>query len=160
VKILEVVGAVVAVLLVVLVALFFPGVPPASAAGPEITLEWTAPGDDGNVGTASRYEMRMSTAVPDTSSQASFDSWWASASVVPGVPSPVIAGTTQSVTISNGLNYSTTYYFAMIACDDGLPASGPIPIENCSARSNIASKDTGPAPDITAPARIVDLIAR
>ena len=46
--------------------------PPAHAQGADsLQLSWTAPGDDGNVGTATRYEMRMS---PSPISEANWSS--------------------------------------------------------------------------------------
>lgn len=145
-----------ALVVALLVALLFVRIPIGSAATPSVTLDWTAPGDDGNVGTAAVYEMRFSTTPVGADTLA----WWSAATPVAGLPNPQVAGTKQTVTISTGLLYSTTYYFVMRAIDDGLPSIGPTPVPNVSAFSNVASKNTGPAPDTTPPARIIDLIAR
>jgi chitodextrinase len=75
-----------------------------------VTLVWTAPGDDGQIGTASSYEIRYSPSPITTSN-------WGQSTLVPGAPAPQIAGTRQSVTIQ-GLTQGTTYYFAMRTQDD------------------------------------------
>ncbi len=96
-----------------------------------VTLTWTAPGDDGNIGTATSYDIRYSTSTIT-------DANWAGATPVPGLPTPTAAGTVQSVLVS-GLHPSTTYYFAMKSADE---------IPNTSALSNVAIGSTaafGPA---------------
>jgi len=129
---------------------------------PSVTLVWTAPGDDGNVGTASTYQLRYRTApISGTDTLG----WWNAATPVTPMPVPRIAGSTDSVVVG-GLNWATTYYFIIKACDDGMPpardANGnPLPpVPNCSGFSNVAIKAIGPAPDVTPPSRIVDLIIR
>lgn len=120
-----------------------------------ITLDWTAPGDDGNVGTASSYEMRWSTTRPDTTGLAAagpsgttaVNSWWAAATVVGSMPAPLVAGTTQTKTVTGSFT-PNTYYFLMKACDE---------VPNCSPYSNLAAKVIV---DTTPPARILDLIVR
>jgi hypothetical protein len=87
------------------------GAPPDS-----VKLSWTAPGDDGAIGTATLYELRMSTSTIDASN-------WSSATVVPGVPAPRVAGTKQTFTV-NGLTNGTTYYFAIRTQDDAGNWSG------------------------------------
>lgn len=138
----------IAAALVVLVAyvLFFVPIP-VHAQLPSYTLTWTAPGDDGNVGTASSYEMRWSATKPDSTSGTAMNSWWASATVVPNMPSPLIAGSTQTVNVApaSGFLSGTTYYFVIRASDE---------VPNVSAYSNVASKFT---PDTTPPGRIIDL---
>lgn len=100
-------------------------------------LTWSAPGDDGSIGTATQYDLRYSTA---TITEANF----ASATRWSSMPTPAIAGTQQTVTVT-GLNPSTTYYFAIKTADDA---------SNWSAISNVAMKTTGAAPDLTRPAPI------
>lgn len=116
----------------------------AQAQTTSYTLIWTAPGDDGTVGTASRYEMRWRAVAPDTSSQAAINAWWVDATPVVGLPTPAIAGTTQSVSIG-GFATGTRYYFIIRTADES---------SNVSPFSNLASKFT---PDGIPPARIVDL---
>jgi hypothetical protein len=81
-----------------------------------VQLVWTAPGDDGMVGTAASYEIRVSTA-PITSGN------WSVANVVGPAPAPLPGGRRQGVT-ARGLSTDTTYYFAMIARDDAGNSSG------------------------------------
>ncbi|MDO8336207.1 MAG: hypothetical protein Q7T74_05520, partial [Candidatus Saccharibacteria bacterium] len=105
-----------------------------------IDLHWTAPGDDGNTGTASSYDIRYSTSEIN-------DSNWSSASQLIGEPLPASAGTSESATV-NGLTAGITYYFAMKTSDE---------VPNVSAISNIPSLATLPAPDVTAPSAISNL---
>ena len=97
------------------------GAPPVCAQSTSISLNWTAPGNDGNSGVATRYDIRYSTA-PIT--DANFSLAWQ----VPGVPSPAPAGTRQSVRVSDLLD-SAVYYFALKTAD----ANG-----NWSPMSNVA----------------------
>jgi|GEM_PF-3089652 len=110
-------------------------IPPAaisdlSAGSPNvssITLSWTAPGDDGNIGTASQYDIRYSTS-------AITESGWASATQVSGEPAPKAAGSAESFTAA-GLNLNTTYYFAIKTADE---------VPNWSGISNSPSAATLP----------------
>jgi hypothetical protein len=132
-------------LALVLLVLFAPVLTQAQTSS--VTLDWTAPGDDGSVGTATTYEMRWSTVRPDTTSQATIQTWWSGATVVAGLPNPQIAGTTQTVTVSRTW-LPGTYYFVMRAADE---------VPNWSLFSNVAVKvisDTQP------PGRIIDLLVR
>ena len=90
-----------------------------------ITLGWTAPGDNGESGTASQYNIRYMTA-PITEAD------WSSATQVSGEPKPQAAGTSQSMTVS-GLDPSTIYYFAIKTADE---------VPNWSVLSNVASVTT------------------
>ncbi len=87
----------------------------------DITVRWTAPGDNEDRGVAAFYDIRFSSS--DSTLQA-----WNAAEVVPGEPLPEQAGTTQEYTIS-GLLPGETYYLAMKTTDDAA---------NSSALSNIA----------------------
>lgn len=118
---------------------------------PSITLDWTAPADDDGIastGPATTYQMRWSTVRPDTTSTAAMDTWWAGATMVPGLPTPLVLGTTQSVTVTGPFLTGTNYYFVMKACDE---------VPNCSGYSNVAVKFV---PDTTPPSRIIDLRPR
>ena len=122
---------------------------PAFGQVPSITLDWNAPGDDGSVGTATTYEMRWRAVAPDTTSQATIQSWWNLATPVTGLPNPQIAGTAQSVTVSPAGGFQAgTYYFVMRAADE---------VPNWSLFSNVAMKTVT---DTTPPARVVDLRTR
>lgn len=78
--------------------------------GSNVTLTWTAPGDDGGLGTAALYEMRMSSS---SLNESNFDS----GSPVSGLPVPAAAGTPEEFVL-DGLSPSTTYHFAIRAADD------------------------------------------
>jgi hypothetical protein len=96
--------------------------PPARAQGAgadSVTLSWTAPGDDGNTGTAASYEMRMSQSTITATN-------WSSATLISGAPDPLPAGTRQSMVV-RGLTNGVTYYFAIKARDD---AGNVAPISN------------------------------
>lgn len=73
------------------------------------TLRWTAPGNDGSVGTASSYDIRYSTTPV-------VDSTWANATHASGVPAPQAAGSQESLVVA-GLQSGTTYYFALKTAD-------------------------------------------
>jgi len=103
------------------------------------TLSWTAVGDDSLTGTATTYDVRYSTSPINANN-------WSSASQVSNEPTPSLAGTLQSYTVT-GLSREQTYYFAAKATDDA---------GNTSALSNVPSVTT---PDTMAPAAIHDLAA-
>ncbi len=105
-----------------------------------ITLSWTAPGDDGNVGTASVYDIRYSTAMIN-------DANWDQAVQIPDEPAPLVAGTQQSYTVY-GLDTNTTYYFAIKTADE---------VPNWSGMSAVVIRAT--LRDETPPAPIMDLSA-
>jgi hypothetical protein len=75
-----------------------------------VMLLWTAPGDDSLSGTATTFDLRMSTTWPteQTFEQGVRISW---------APAPGSPGTRQNVTVS-GLAPGTTYYFAIRTRDD------------------------------------------
>jgi phosphodiesterase/alkaline phosphatase D-like protein len=110
-----------------------------------VTLTWTAPGDDGSSGTASRYDLRRSVA-PITASN------FGSATQVSGAPIPKAAGQGETLVVT-GLTAATTYYFALKAADE---------VPNWSAISNVPSRSTiatPPPDDTTPPAAVTDLAA-
>ncbi|HUT04334.1 MAG TPA: hypothetical protein VM163_10640 [bacterium] len=126
-------------------------VPPATiddlfaVSGPlegQITLSFTAPGDDGTVGTVVGYELRYSESFINEAN-------WDAAEV--HAPShdwvPKTAGSQESWVIST-FESSTAYYFAVISLDDA---------SNWSNVSNCAS--AGGGQDRVPPARINDLAA-
>ncbi|MDO9578315.1 MAG: hypothetical protein Q7J16_10560 [Candidatus Cloacimonadales bacterium] len=102
----------------------------------EIELTWTAPGDDGMVGTAHHYEIRMSDAeITETN--------WDAAEILPGPPWPLLAGSPQDYTV-NGLVNNQTYYFAIKAFDDNSNVS-----EVSNSPSGMLLNDLIPPADIT-----------
>lgn len=111
-----------------------------TATSSTVALSWTAPGDDGAVGTAKTYDIRYSTSAITTAN-------WASATQVTGETAPKIAGSAETFTVS-GLNPTTTYYFAVETADE---------VPNWSALSNVVSKATGA--ESNPPAAIANLAA-
>ena len=97
----------------------------SQASSNSVTLTWTAPGDDSDVGTASQYDIRYSTS-PIT------DANWDSATHT-GEPSPQPAGSTETFTVT-GLSQATTYYFALKTADE---------VPNWSGISDVAVVTTG-----------------
>ncbi len=93
-----------------------------------VDLAWTSPGDDANVGTATSYDLRYSTSPITTGN-------WASATQAVGEPTPLVAGSSQSFSVT-GLAAATTYYFVMTSSDE---------IPNTSTLSDSAVGTTGGA---------------
>jgi hypothetical protein len=89
-----------------------------------LTLAWTAPGDDGTLGRATRYDVRWSTSPIS-------DANFGSATAVSSTPAPVSAGSRQ-IMVVRGLSKGTTYYFALKTSDDA---------GNVSAISNVVRWD-------------------
>ncbi len=108
---------------------------PRTAGAADVVLHWTAPGDDGNVGTASLYMMRYSLqpiAGTDTLS------WWSGATSLGTIPAPRAAGTREQFTFSDAsLDSGVTCYWMIRTCDE---------IPNCSGYSNLAVKIAGVNP--------------
>jgi hypothetical protein len=94
----------------------------AAVEATSITLTWTAPGDDGNYGTAKEYDIRYSTTMITEDN-------WDTATQVVGEPTPRPAGTVESCTIA-ALLPGTLYFFAVRTVDDAM---------NWSPLSNIAT---------------------
>lgn len=121
--------------------------PPAAVADLAATLEtlssvrltWTAPGDDGNTGTATVYDIRYR---PSSLTSGN----WQSATQVVGEPVPSVAGSSESMVITDLLP-NTDYYFGIISRDD---AGGDSELSNVS---NILLVDD------TTPAAVTDLTA-
>lgn len=91
----------------------------SAAAGPgagQVTLNWTAVGDDASVGTAMKYDLRRST------TPIAGDLDFAAAAPVTLSTFPALAGTSQGA-VASGLADGTTYYFALKAVDELLNAS-------------------------------------
>ncbi len=96
----------------------------------EIRLTWTAPGDDGNTGTASGYIMRVShdpITVGTFDASADIDRW-----ILERVP--LIAGTPETLTVF-GLDPDSTWHFA-IKTQDEVPNTSAI--SNSSGTSSSA----------------------
>lgn len=112
------IGSLVAgLLLIALIALLAPVRAYAQGAGSDsLSLSWTAPGDDGTVGTVAAYEVRRSL-VPITLSN------FGSTTLVSNPPTPLVSGSRQRLTVS-GLTRGTPYYFAVRSRDDAGNLSG------------------------------------
>lgn len=82
----------------------------ASTGGQNVTLHWTASGDDGPIGTASRYDVRYSTS---QITEENFES----ATPASGAPNPLPAGSAQEMLVP-GLDFSTAYHFAIKTHDE------------------------------------------
>jgi hypothetical protein len=95
-----------------------------------ISLTWTAPGDDGNEGTATEYDIRYSTSEI-------IEANWNSATQCTGEPSPQVAGSTETFIVT-GLSPSTTYYFALKTADEVPNWSG---ISNSSSGTTIGASN-------------------
>ncbi len=92
-----------------------------------VTLTWTAPGDDGGLGIATRYDIRYAQA-PITPAN------WNQALPCPNIPAPNVAGTPESFRVA-GLASDTQYYFALVSEDEA---------GNRSGISNVAAGKTAP----------------
>jgi len=85
-----------------------------------LTLQWTAPGDDGLSGRASRYDLRYSA---NAISESNFDQATPSATIT----SPTLSGYTETMRIE-GLNPNTTYFVGLNVFDDAGNTSGLISV--------------------------------
>jgi len=118
-----------------------PGPLSAQVTTNSVKLKWSAPGDDSLSGRASSYDLRFSTAAITATN-------FASATRVVGTPTPGVSGTTDSITVT-GLAPGTQYWFAIKTADE---------VPNWSAVSNtLGPISTMPPPDMTPPARILNL---
>lgn len=91
-----------------------------------VSLQWTAPGDDGMVGTAAQYDLRRSL-TPITAAT------FALAIRVTNTPAPAASGTRQTFNVT-GLLPNTSYYFALKTADER---------GNWSNISNVIQRTTG-----------------
>lgn len=99
-----------------------------------ITLEWTAPGDDGTIGIATEYDVRYAA---DSATLIA----WANATQLTSEPNPKVGGSAESWATSLPAG---TWFIAMKTRDEAF---------NWSALSNIVRHEI----DVTAPAAIFDL---
>ena len=106
------------------------------ADGERVRLRWTAPGDDGATGTAFEYDVRYSTAPIDADN-------FAAATPATLEPSPGPAGTQEQM-IVHGLDFATTYHFAIRARDEFGNTS---PVSNDAFATTLGPPDIAVAPD-------------
>ncbi len=101
-----------------------------------ITLSWTATGDDSRLGRASYYDIRYSLSPIDSSN-------FNSAYEASGEPDPQMAGLTEAFVIT-GLDFNTTYYFAVKTYDEWNNSSG---ISNSPWSTTLGPPDIEVTPD-------------
>lgn len=106
-----------------------------------INLTWSASGDDGNIGSASYYDIRYSTTTITSQT-------WSSSTLCLNEPVPQNPGKTEQYQVT-GLTPATTYYFGIKVGDE---------TPSWSALSNIATGTTILPPDIIPPNKITDLM--
>ena len=117
----------------------------ANATMSTVALSWTAPGNDGNVGSAISYQLRYASGAGCPMTAANFATAHA---ITTSTPQP--AGSPESA-IAGGLSANTPYCFGIEATDQ----SG-----NASPLSNIVTARTTTIADITPPAAVANLAAR
>ncbi len=95
----------------------------SASAGPnvgEVLLTWTAPGDDGNVGTADHYVARWCSYTYGTP-----ENCYNEKNNMPGEPTPLPAGTPQSMIATDTIfQPGATPYFVIVTFDDAGNKSG------------------------------------
>ena len=94
-----------------------------------IKLQWSAPGDDGAIGTATQYIIRRAPYPILTESD------FVAATPVGGAPSPQPAGAAESFSVA-ALTEETAYFFAVRALDESDNAS---PLSNSSGATTAAA---------------------
>lgn len=99
-----------------------------------VSLSWTSPGDDGSAGTATSYDLRYSQSTINSGN-------FSGASQATGEPTPAVAGTGQTFTLT-GLTPSTTYYICLKTVDEASNASA---VSNVPTGATIALDTTPPA---------------
>jgi subtilisin family serine protease len=104
--------------------------------GERVDLVWTASGDDGDAGTARRYDLRVSTQPID---EASFEL----ADRLPDAPRPAPAGSTERMTVG-GLDHETEYHFALRVIDE---LGNRSPLSNDAAGTTLGPPVLSLAPD-------------
>jgi len=110
----------------------------------EITLKWTAPGDDGTTGMAVTYEIKCSTTANIADETDYTSSPYLSVFSSSPVTTPLTGGSTEVMTVT-GLIPGTTYYFAIKVkdnadCWSAWTSNGSINSENFAI-----AYDTNPA---------------
>ena len=99
--------------------------------GDFVTLTFTATGDDGTVGQAEEYLVRVSASPILTEPD------WDAATPVASRAEPQPSGTAESFDIP-GLDFSTEYHFAIKAVDD---SSNPSPVSNSASATTLGPPD-------------------
>ncbi|GAG18220.1 unnamed protein product, partial [marine sediment metagenome] len=103
------------------------------ATANSITLNWTAPGDNFDLGTAAEYDIRYSTSdITETN--------WADATQVEGEIEPNITETHESFEVT-GLGNDTLYYFAIKTLDE---RNNTAPLSKVVSRKTLAEEPNLP----------------
>jgi hypothetical protein len=100
-----------------------------------IALNWTAPGDNDDTGTAANYDIRMSTTKIT-------DANWDLATPLNGEPAPSPAGSAQNFT-ATGLLCNRNYFFAAKTADE---ANNVSPLSNIARAKTTACNKVIPSP--------------
>ena len=100
-----------------------------------VDLAWTATGDDGTDGTASRYELRYATFPLDNTN-------FLDGTRAGNEPDPQPAGSSESMRVY-GLDFDTTYWFAVRALDE---FGNPGLVVNSAAGTTLGIPDISAAP--------------
>lgn len=109
---------------------------PARAMNGSIWLRWTATGDDGTIGRATRYDIRYS---KFPISGADTVGWWNAATIVNTIGKvPAAPGHRDSILVTS-VTYGTRYYAMMRVADE---------VPNWSRFSNLASFDVVTAVEV------------
>jgi uncharacterized repeat protein (TIGR01451 family) len=99
-----------------------------------VKLTWTAPGDDGMIGTATSYLVRYSSnAITDE------NTWNAATVITSGIPMPLVGGSSQSMIVTD-LTPGNTYYFSMRTQDDAFNLDGLSNSPSAQAQINFDPK--------------------
>lgn len=98
-----------------------------------VTLTWTAPGNDGNSGTAWQYDVRYSTTLITEQN-------WTTASQAEGEPNPATAGSSQEFIVDD-LAPNTHYYFAIKTIDWAGNLSGLSNVDTARTLSLVTNID-------------------
>lgn len=106
-----------------------------------IRLQWVSSGDDGNVGTASQYDLRVSSSPINGGN-------FNAARRVTTVPAPEVSGTLQNGAV-NGLFPNRTYYFALKAIDNVGNGSGIVTAGPYTTMAALWADDMEGAPNFT-----------
>jgi|GEM_PF-3025511 len=106
----------------------------------EVDLNWTAPGDDGEVGTVDHYEIRYDDEVVTSGN-------WSGATVFDSPPQPVASGGAQSSVIT-GLMRGAKYYVGLRAVDEAGNASDVASSDFCFAGGILSPTPTSSEVDM------------
>ncbi|MEK7865597.1 MAG: hypothetical protein AAB434_02875 [Planctomycetota bacterium] len=116
------------------------------STGATISLAWTAPGDDGAVGQANFYELRMRTDVPITAANFATSTLLNPMPPFPNAPVPTASGTTQTFTVG-GLAPLTGYWFAIVSFDTvpnpSLVSNSPLGVTQAPSFTGVGGSTTG-----------------